>query len=76
MLSRTMDHLLAGDVLLGEQGALPLAAGGNYSAMRHAVFYFSSICCDKLWQGAFVCKPSVLYDFVYRLIGQIKRKGM
>ena len=46
-----MDHLLAADVLLGEQAALPIATGGNYTNMANNVFYCASRVVDKLWQG-------------------------
>lgn len=51
MLSVVMDHLLAADVLLGEQGALSLSTGGNYVHMANNVFYLAGRVVDKLWQG-------------------------
>ena len=50
MLKCIMDHLVAADVLLGDQAALPLS-GGKYSNMANNVFYFASRVVDKLWQG-------------------------
>ena len=50
MLKSIMDHLVAADVLLGDQAALPLS-GGKYSNMANNVFYFASRVVDKLWQG-------------------------
>lgn len=46
-----MDHLLAADVLLGEQAALPIVAGGSYSYIASNVFYVATRIVDKLWQG-------------------------
>ena len=46
-----MEHLLAADVLLGDQAAMPIASGTSYSSMAHNVFYFASRVVDKLWQG-------------------------
>lgn len=46
-----MDHLLAADVLLGDQAAVPLSIGGSYSNMVNSVFYLASRIVDKLWQG-------------------------
>lgn len=55
-----MEHLLAADVLLGDQAALPISSGGNYSNMANNVFYFASRLVDKVWQGVFI-ESSVLY---------------
>lgn len=46
-----MDHLVAVDVLLGDQAALPILAGGSFSNLASNVFYFTSRVVDKLWQG-------------------------
>ena len=51
ILNTLMDHLLAADVLLGEQAALPVAAGGSYTHMANNVFYLAGRVVDKLWQG-------------------------
>lgn len=51
ILSLVMDHLLAADVLLGEQAAMPIVGGGSYSNIVPNVFYFTSCLVDKLWQG-------------------------
>ena len=48
-----MEHLLAADVLLGEQAALPLANSNAYATIAHSVFYFASRVVDKLWHGQF-----------------------
>ena len=52
IIKTLMDHLLAADVLLGEQAALPIAMGGSYANMANNVFYFASRVVDKLWQGS------------------------
>ena len=51
MLKTLMDHLLATDVLLGEQTTLPLVNGGAYSNIPANVFNFAGRVVDKLWQG-------------------------
>jgi hypothetical protein len=51
MLSVLMEHLLAADVLLGEQAALSLSSSSTYTNMAHSVFYFASRVVDKLWHG-------------------------
>ena len=50
-----MEHLVAADVLLGEQAALPIATGGSYVNMANNVFYFASRVVDKLWQSKSIC---------------------
>lgn len=56
ILSLVMDHLLAADVLLGEQAAMPIVGGGSYSNIVPNVFYFTSCLVDKLWQGKIIYK--------------------
>ena len=51
MLKTIMDHLVAVDVLLGDQAAVPIMAGGSFSNLASSVFYFTSRVVDKLWQG-------------------------
>lgn len=46
-----MEHLLAADVLLGEQAALPLTSSSAYTTTANSVFYFASRVVDKLWHG-------------------------
>ncbi|KFM56661.1 WD repeat and FYVE domain-containing protein 3, partial [Stegodyphus mimosarum] len=75
ILSLVMDHLLAADVLLGEQAAMPIVAGGSYSNIVPNVFYFTSCLVDKLWQGVFAKDSHKVLDFIIKLIVQAKRKG-
>lgn len=51
MLKTIMDHLVAVDVLLGDQAAVPIMAGGSFATLASNVFYFTSRVVDKLWQG-------------------------
>ena len=51
VLSTLMEHLLAADALLGDQAALPVASGGNYTQTANNIFYFTQRVVDKLWQG-------------------------
>lgn len=46
-----MDHLLAADVLIGENAALPVVPGGSSQNISYNVCYLSSRIVDKLWQG-------------------------
>ena len=68
-----MEHLLAADVLLGDQAALP--SGGSYAHRAHNVFYLASRLVDKLWQGVYVRDPKEVFDFISQLILQAKKKG-
>jgi len=56
ILNNLMDHLLAADVLLGDQAALPTSSSSSvtYSHLANNVFYLAGRIVDKLWQGAFV----------------------
>lgn len=76
VLSSLMEHLLAADVLLGEQAALPIATGGSYSYITPNVFYFTSCLVDKLWQGLFTRDSHEVLDFIIKLITQVRRRGL
>ncbi|XP_059163899.1 WD repeat and FYVE domain-containing protein 3-like isoform X2 [Physella acuta] len=75
MLKILMDHLLAADILLGDQAALPLMSGSSYSHMATNVFYFASRVVDKMWHGVFTREPQDVFDFLSKLISQAKRKS-
>lgn len=51
VLTTLMEHLLAADVLIGEQAALPVVAGGNAANITPNVCYLTARIVDKLWQG-------------------------
>ena len=55
VLSILMDHLLAADVLIGEQAALPVVPGGSSNNITNNVCYVTARIVDKLWQGKFTC---------------------
>lgn len=51
-----MDHLLAVDVLLGDQAAMSAVLSTNnsstaYTQLANNVFYLAGRVVDKLWQG-------------------------
>ncbi|BFZ02583.1 hypothetical protein BsWGS_05621 [Bradybaena similaris] len=75
MLKILMDHLLAADMLLGEQAALPIMSGSSYSNLAANVFYFASRVVDKMWHGVFIREPKEVFDFLHKLISQAKRKS-
>lgn len=51
VLSILMEHLLAADVLIGEQAALPVVPGGSVNNITNNVCYVAARIVDKLWQG-------------------------
>ncbi|CAO2639174.1 WD repeat and FYVE domain-containing protein 3 [Lemmus lemmus] len=75
ILDSVMDHLLAADVLLGEDASLPMTSGGSYQVLVNNVFYFTQRVVDKLWQGMFNKESKLLIDFIIQLIAQSKRRS-
>lgn len=75
ILDSVMDHLLAADVLLGEDASLPITSGGSYQILVNNVFYFTQRVVDKLWQGMFNKESKLLIDFIIQLIAQSKRRS-
>ncbi|XP_048460451.1 WD repeat and FYVE domain-containing protein 3 [Rhincodon typus] len=73
ILDSVMDHLLAADVLLGEDATLPITSGGSYNTLVNNVFYFTQRLVDKLWQGMFSKESKLVVDFIVQLIGQTQR---
>lgn len=51
VLGTLMEHLLAADVLIGEQAALPVVPGGSLQYIAPNVCYLAARIVDKLWQG-------------------------
>ncbi|XP_029841953.2 WD repeat and FYVE domain-containing protein 3 [Ixodes scapularis] len=76
ILSSLREHLLAADVLLGEHAALPITAGGKYTNIAPNIFYLTSCFVDKLWQNVYTRDPHEVLDFIIKLLGQVKRKGL
>ncbi|KAH0568814.1 WD repeat and FYVE domain-containing protein 3 [Cotesia glomerata] len=74
ILSILMEHLLAADVLIGEQAALPVVPGGSVNNITNNVCYVTARIVDKLWQGALTKDPHEVFDFIVKLIGQAKRR--
>jgi len=54
ILNNLMDHLLAADVLLGDQAALPTSSSA-YTHLANNVFYLAGRIVDNLWQGQSQC---------------------
>jgi hypothetical protein len=63
ILSILMEHLLAADVLIGEQAALPVVPGGSANNITNNVCYVTARIVDKLWQGKIL-----LYQYFMREI--------
>ncbi|XP_035234406.1 WD repeat and FYVE domain-containing protein 3 isoform X2 [Anguilla anguilla] len=75
ILDSVMEHLLAADVLLGEDSSMPVTSGGSYQILVHNVFYFTQRVVDKLWQGMFNKDSKLVVEFIVQLIGQSKRRS-
>ncbi|XP_072261545.1 WD repeat and FYVE domain-containing protein 3 isoform X2 [Pyxicephalus adspersus] len=75
ILDSVMDHLLAADVLLGEDASLPVTTGGSYQVLVNNVFYFTQRVVDKLWQGMFNKDSKLVVDCITQLISQSKRRS-
>eukprot|EP00095_Tigriopus_kingsejongensis_P009945 maker-scaffold981_size73921-snap-gene-0.19 protein:Tk09945 transcript:maker-scaffold981_size73921-snap-gene-0.19-mRNA-1 annotation:"low quality protein: wd repeat and fyve domain-containing protein 3" len=75
LLGIVMDHLLAADILIGDQAAMPIVPGGNIQNIAPNVFYLASRLVDKLWQGIFKKDPDEVFQFILKLISQAKRRS-
>ncbi|CAH0558995.1 unnamed protein product [Brassicogethes aeneus] len=76
ILVTLMDHLLAADMLVGDQAAIPIVPLNNAHIQHVApnVFYLTARIVDKLWQGSLTKDPHEVFDFIVKLIGQAKRR--
>ncbi|KAJ8919114.1 hypothetical protein NQ315_012099 [Exocentrus adspersus] len=76
ILVTLMDHLLAADMLVGDQAAIPIVPLANAHIQHVApnVFYLTARIVDKLWQGSLTKDPHEVFDFIVKLIGQVKRR--
>lgn len=77
IISALMDHLLAADVLVGEQAALPIVPllQSHVQNIAPSVFYLTARIVDKMWQSSLHKDPQELFDFIIKLIGQAKRRS-
>lgn len=77
ILVTLMDHLLAADMLVGDQAAIPIVPLPNAHVHHVApnVFYLTARIVDKLWQGSLTKDPHDVFDFIVKLIGQTKRRS-
>ncbi|KAK2725772.1 hypothetical protein QYM36_000305, partial [Artemia franciscana] len=75
ILSLMMDHLIAADILIGEQAALPVVIGGNIHHIASNVIYFTGRLVDKLWLGYLQKDPHEVFDFIVKLISQSRRRS-
>ena len=62
LLGLVMDRLLAADILIGDQAALPSVPGGNMQYIAPNVFYLASRLVDKIWQGIFKISRKSIVD--------------
>jgi len=58
-----MDHLLAADVLLGEDASLPITSGGSYQVLVNNVFYFTQrvVAAEVAGAGRLAIEEAVVY---------------
>ncbi|XP_076854600.1 LOW QUALITY PROTEIN: WD repeat and FYVE domain-containing protein 3 [Brachyhypopomus gauderio] len=75
ILDSVMEHLLAADVLLGEDASMPITTGGSYQVLVNNVFYFAQRVVDKLWQSMFNKESKLVVEFIVQLISQCKRRS-
>ena len=75
LLGHVMDRLLAADILIGDQAALPTVPGGNMQYIAPNVFYLASRLVDKMWQGIFKKEPEEVFQFILKLISQTKKRS-
>lgn len=76
IITALMDHLLAADMLVGEQAALPIVPllQSHIQNIAPNVFYLTARIVDKLWQGCLHKDAHEIFEFVVKLIGQAKRR--
>lgn len=76
IITALMDHLLAADMLVGEQAALPIVPllQSHIQNIAPNVFYLTARVVDKLWQGSLHKDPHEIFEFIVKLIGQAKRR--
>lgn len=77
IISALMDHLVAADVLVGEQAALPIVPllQSHVQHIAPNVFYLTARIVDKLWQNNLNKDPHEVFEFIVKLIGQSKRRS-
>lgn len=77
-ITALMDHLLAADVLVGEQAALPIVPllQSHVQNIAPNVFYLTARIVDKMWQSFLNKNPHEVFDFIVKLIGQAKRRSV
>jgi len=69
-----MDHLLAADIMIGEQAAVSTVPGGSSQNIPQNVCYLTCRVVDKLWQGVLIKDAHEVFDFIMKLIVQAKRR--
>ncbi|XP_056639814.1 WD repeat and FYVE domain-containing protein 3 isoform X1 [Diorhabda sublineata] len=76
ILVTLMDHLLAADMLVGDQAAIPIVPlpSAHIQNITPNVYYLTARIVDKLWQGCLTRDPHEVFDFIVKLIGQAKRR--
>ncbi|XP_055601256.1 WD repeat and FYVE domain-containing protein 3 [Uranotaenia lowii] len=78
VITTLMDHLLAADILVGEQAALPIVPllQSHVQNIAPNVFYLTARIVDKLWQDSLYKDPQEIFEFIIKLISQAKRRSV
>jgi len=73
ILNNLMDHLLAADVLLGDQAALSTSSSTSvtYTHLANNVFYLAGRIVDNLWQGQSQCLSASVSDCSFTELSKI-----
>uniref|UniRef100_A0A1A9X279 WD repeat and FYVE domain-containing protein 3 n=1 Tax=Glossina brevipalpis TaxID=37001 RepID=A0A1A9X279_9MUSC len=76
IITALMDHLLAADILVGEQAALSIVPllQSHTQHIAPNVFYFTARVVDKMWQCCLTRNPHDIFDFIIKLISQARRR--
>ena len=76
LLSTVMEYLISADIILGDQGVLPIVVGGSAQNVAPNVMYLAGRLVDKLWQGVLQKNPHEVFDFIIQLIAQAKKRSV
>lgn len=76
IITTLMDHLMAADILVGEQAALPIVPllHSHVQNIAPNVFYLTARIVDKLWQRSLNKNPHEIFEFIIKLITQARRR--
>ena len=76
LLTTVVEYLISADIILGDQGVLPIVVGGSAQNVAPNVIYLAGRLVDKLWQGVLQKNPQEIFDFIIQLIAQAKKRSV